>query len=272
MSKCRLNIRLNLSFVLFVFLFLILPIYLERELDDFDLFSKIVNNNDNIEFRDGDLLIISSKYLSISEGRIKKLESVKPSMQSKKLSKLYRINPKLMELIIRESDQIFGGLYGFVLTSIHGLLAPNAGIDRSNVPREYVVLYPKDPYGSIDKLRKRFFVHLGLRIGIILSDSRILPLRRGTVGVALASTGFEPIIDLKGTKDLFDNVLKYTSQNIADGFASLGTMIMGESNRSTPVILIRDAEIKMTDNALSYHDLGIESKFDIYIRGLAKGI
>ncbi len=250
---------------------LVLPIYLERELDDFDLFNKIINNKDNVTYRDGDLLIISSKYLSISEGRIKKLKSVKPSIQSKKLSKLYRISPKLMELIIRESDQIFGGLYGFVLTSIHGILAPNAGIDRSNVPREYVVVYPKDPYGSIDRLRKKFFVHLGLRIGIILSDSRILPMRRGTVGVALASTGFEPIIDLKGTKDLFDNVLKYTSQNMVDGFASLGTMIMGESNRSTPVILIRDTGIKMTDKIVSYHTLGIESKFDIYVRGLGKG-
>ncbi|MDQ4072837.1 MAG: coenzyme F420-0:L-glutamate ligase [Thermoproteota archaeon] len=248
-----------------------MPIYLERELNDFDLFNKIINNKDKITFRDGDLLIISSKYLSISEGRVKKLKSVKPSMQSKKLSKLYRINPEFMELIIRESDQIFGGLYGFVLTSIHGILAPNAGIDRSNVPRGYVVLYPKDPYGSIDKLRKRFFVHLGLRIGIILSDSRILPMRKGTVGVALASTGFEPVIDLKGTKDLFDNVLKYTSQNIADGFASLGTMIMGESNRSTPVILIRDAEITITDKVASYRTLGIEGKFDIYIRGLGEG-
>jgi coenzyme F420-0:L-glutamate ligase len=214
-------------------------------------------------------LIISSKYLSISEGRIKKLSNVKPSLESIKLSKLYHINPKLMELIVRESDEIYGGLYGFVLTAIHGILSPNAGIDKSNIPLGKVVLYPKEPYDSIDAIRKKFFVDFGTRVCIILSDSRILPMRIGTVGIALASSGFEPIVDLKGTKDLFGNVLKYTSQNLADSLASLGVFIMGESNKSTPVILIRDIELKLIDKKITYSSMGIESKFDIYIRGLS---
>jgi F420-0:gamma-glutamyl ligase len=174
-----------------------------------------------------------------------------------------------MELIVRESDEIYGGLYGFVLTAIHGILSPNAGIDKSNIPVGKVVLYPKQPYESIDILRKKFFVDFGIRICIILSDSRILPMRIGTVGIALASSGFEPIVDLKGTKDLFGNVLKYTSQNLADSLASLGVFIMGESNRSTPVILIRDIELKLIDKKITYSSMGIESKFDIYVRGLS---
>ena len=247
----------------------IIPLRLERESKSFNLYDKLLKNKNNVKFQNGDLLIISSKYLSISEGRIKKLDEVNPSSDSIKLSKLYHINPKLMELIIRESDRIFGGLYGFVLTEIHGILSPNAGIDKSNIPSGKVVLYPKDPYHSIEIIRKKFFIDLEIRVGIILSDSRILPMRIGTVGIALACTGFEPIIDLKGTKDLFGNVLKFTSQNIADCFASLGILIMGESNKSTPVILIRNTDIKLSDKKLSYNSLGIESKFDIYIRGLS---
>ena len=65
-----------------------------------------------------------------------------------------------MELVIRESDEIFGGLYGFVLTTVHGILSPNAGIDKSNIPPGQVVLYPKDPYNSIEILRKKFFIDL----------------------------------------------------------------------------------------------------------------
>jgi coenzyme F420-0:L-glutamate ligase / coenzyme F420-1:gamma-L-glutamate ligase len=160
-------------------------------------------------------------------------------------------------------------LYGFVLTSIHGILSPNAGIDKSNIPSGKVVLYPKDPYNSIDILRKKFFIDYGIRICVILSDSRILPMRIGTVGIALACSGFEPIVDLKGTKDLFGNVLKFTSQNLADCFASLGVLIMGESNKSTPVIIIRGADLKLSDKKISYDSLGIESRFDIYIRGLS---
>jgi coenzyme F420-0:L-glutamate ligase / coenzyme F420-1:gamma-L-glutamate ligase len=130
-------------------------------------------------------------------------------------------------------------------------------------------LYPKDPYNSIDILRKKFFIDYGIRICVILSDSRILPMRIGTVGIALACSGFEPIVDLKGTKDLFGNVLRFTSQNLADCFASLGVLIMGESNKSTPVIIIRGADLKLSDKKISYDSLGIESKFDIYIRGLS---
>ncbi len=247
----------------------IIPLNLDIESKNFNLYDKLIDNKNNIRFQNGDLLIISSKYLSISEGRIKKLEEVKPSIESVRLSKLYHINPKLMELIVRESDEIFGGLYGFVLTTVHGLLSPNAGIDKSNIPTGKVVLYPKDPYHSIEILRKKFFIDFGIRICIILSDSRILPMRIGTVGIALACSGFEPIIDLKGTKDLFGNVLKFTSQNLADSLASLGVLIMGESNKSTPVILIRDADLKLSDRKISYTSLGIESKFDIYIRGLS---
>jgi coenzyme F420-0:L-glutamate ligase / coenzyme F420-1:gamma-L-glutamate ligase len=246
----------------------IIPLDLDKESSSFNLYDKIICNRNSIRFKEGDLLIISSKYLSISEGRIKKLENVKPCNKSLKLSKKYHINAKLMELILRESDEIFGGMYGFVLTSVHGLLSPNAGIDKSNIPAGMVVLYPKDPYTSIENLRQKFFIDQGIRICIILSDSRILPMRIGTTGIALACSGFEPIIDFKGTKDLFGNVLKYTSQNIADCLASLGVFIMGESNKSTPVILIRDANLKLCDRKISRNLLGIESKFDIYIRGL----
>ena len=247
----------------------IIPLKLDIESENFNLYDKLLDNKNDIKFQNGDLLIISSKYLSISEGRIKKLEDVQPSIESVKLSKLYHINSKLMELIVRESDEIFGGLYGFVLTTVHGILSPNAGIDKSNIPSGKVVLYPKDPYHSIEILRNKFFIDFGIRISFILSDSRILPMRIGTVGIALACSGFEPIIDLKGTKDLFGNVLKFTSQNLADCLASLGVLIMGESNRSTPVILIRDTDLKLSDKKISYNSLGIESKFDIYIRGLS---
>jgi len=247
----------------------IIPIHLDRESSRFDIYEKIIKNREEISIQNFDILVISSKYLSIGEGRIKKLSDVKPSQDAIMMAQKYHIDSKIMELIIRESDEIFGGLYGFVLTSVHKILAPNAGIDKSNVPKDHVVLYPKNPYESLETLRKKFLVNSGKRIGIVLSDSRILPMRKGTTGVALACSGFEPVIDLRGTKDLFGNVLKYTSQNIADCLASIGTMLMGESDASTPVIVLRGFNIKFTNRPISSELLGIESKYDLYIRGLA---
>lgn len=250
----------------------IIPIHLEKESSRFDIYDKITKNTQDITIENCDILVISSKYLSISEGRIKKLDDVIPSQNAIQMAKKFHINPKMMELIIRESDEIFGGLYGFVLTSVHKILAPNAGIDKSNVPKDHVVLYPKHPYESIENLRNKFLINSGKKIGIVLSDSRILPMRKGTVGVALACSGFEPVIDLKGTKDLFGNVLKYTSQNVADCLASIGTLVMGESDASTPVIILRGLKIKFTNKPISSESLAIESKFDIYIRGLSQKI
>ncbi len=250
----------------------IIPIHLEKESSRFDIYDKITKNTQDITIENYDILVISSKYLSISEGRIKKLDNVIPSQNAIQMAKKFHINPKMMELIIRESDEIFGGLHGFVLTSVHKILAPNAGIDKSNVPKEHVVLYPKHPYESIENLRNKFLINSGKKIGIVLSDSRILPMRKGTVGVALACSGFEPVIDLKGTKDLFGNVLKYTSQNVADCLASIGTLVMGESDASTPVIILRGLKIKFTNKPISGESLAIESKFDIYIRGLSQKI
>lgn len=247
----------------------IIPIHLDRESSRFDIYDKIIKNKEEITIQDFDILVISSKYLSIGEGRIKKLSDVNPSEEAILMGKKYHIKPEMMELIIRESDEIFGGLYGFVLTSVQKILAPNAGIDKSNVPKGHVVLYPKNPYESLETLRNKFLISSGKRIGIVLSDSRILPMRKGTTGVALACSGFEPIIDLKGTTDLFGNVLKYTSQNIADCLASIGTMVMGESDASTPVIILRGFKIKFTNHPISSESLGIESKFDIYVRGLS---
>lgn len=247
----------------------IIPIHLDRESSRFDIYDKIIKNKEEITIQDFDILVISSKYLSIGEGRIKKLSDVNPSEEAILMGEKYHINPEMMELIIRESDEIFGGLYGFVLTSVQKILAPNAGIDKSNVPKGHVVLYPKNPYESLETLRNKFLISSGKRIGIVLSDSRILPMRKGTTGVALACSGFEPIIDLKGTTDLFGNVLKYTSQNIADCLASIGTMVMGESDASTPVIILRGFKIKFTNHPISSESLGIESKFDIYVRGLS---
>jgi len=242
---------------------------LEKQFSEFDIFEAILSNKNGITIEDHDILVISSKFLSISEGRVKKLNSIIPSPYAIKKAGEYHMNPKIMELILREADEVYGGLYGFVLSSIHKILAPNAGIDKSNIPNGKVVLYPKYPLESIETLRNKFLVNLRKRVGIILSDSRILPMRKGTVGIALATCGINPVVDLRGSKDLFGNTLKFTSQNIADCLASVGTMVMGESDASTPVVILRGFDIKLTNTQKPSDSLAIDRKFDIYIRGLS---
>jgi len=121
----------------------------------FDLYNeikKLVEEND-IPIRHGDVLVISSKYVSNSQGRMLDYDSIKPSQKANELSKKFSINDKLSEAIIRESDIIFGGVSGFIITSSDNIMAPNAGIDKSNSQGK-LILYPYDPYLIAEQIKQ----------------------------------------------------------------------------------------------------------------------
>jgi coenzyme F420-0:L-glutamate ligase len=189
--------------------------------------------------KDGDVLVISSKFVAVSEGRVVKLAAVSPGDRAKKLGKKYRMNPRLCELVLRESDEVMGGIPGFLLTSKDGLLTPNAGIDKSNARHGMVVLYPRRPAVSAWRIREALKFSVGVRVGVIICDSRLSPTRRGTTGVAVAASGIEAVLDMRGRADLFGNVLKVTSQGVADDLSSAAEILMGESDESVPIVHVR---------------------------------
>ena len=230
----------------------------------FDLFEVLKS-----DFRDGDIVVVSSKFVAMSEGRVAKLDLVVPTIEAKRLAKKYRMEERLAQLVIDESDEIVGGISGFALAMRKGMIAPNAGIDKTNVPRGSVILYPKDPFASAEALRKRF-LEGGAKVGIVLADSRLMPTRRGTTGVAIACAGFEPIEDERGKKDLFGNRLRVTFRGVADGLATMGVAVMGESAESTPAAVVRGFEVTWTDRRLSWRDMAVPAKIDIYLQGLRR--
>ena len=155
----------------------------------FDLYAeikKLVKEN-GILFKEGDILVISSKYVSNSQGRVLNHGKIKPSEKANELSKKFSINNELSEVIIRESDFIFGGVSGFVIASTDNIMAPNAGIDKSNSQNE-LILYPHNPYIVAEQIKRKFFLDYGIHVGIIIVDSRLMPARVGTIGIAVSYT------------------------------------------------------------------------------------
>lgn len=215
-----------------------MPIRTPRKSSPFNL-GDVVDASVGSVLQDGDILVVSSKFISVSEGRVVALKTVVPSDYASTVSKRLNISPELCELVIRESDDVIGGVSGFMLTLKEGLLTPNAGIDKSNVEHGKVVLYPRNPLESAAALVEEMRFRRGVEIGVVVSDSRLMPTRRGTVGVALAASGMDAIVDLRGKPDLFGNVLKVTSQAVADDLCSGAQVIMGEANESTPIVLVR---------------------------------
>lgn len=232
----------------------------------FNLFDTIISSK--CKFKDDDVLVLSSKFVAMSEGSILDLRTIRPSSNAKKLAKTYQMEPTFVEVVMRESDVIFGGLPGFLLTIKNGILAPNAGIDRSNIPSHKIICLPFDPFLSAENLRLEFLVRSGIKVGIVISDSRLMPTRIGTTGVAIACSGIEPVEDQRGKKDLFGHIMKYTLKATADSLATIGTFVMGESNESVPLVVIRGSNVSFTDRKLSWKDFAIDYQTDLYFRGI----
>lgn len=247
----------------------LIPIRTEIRREPFDLFETITTSIENIkeQVNDGDILVISSKFIAMSQGAIVKLDSIKPSEKALQIAIKFNMDPRLAELVLQESDYTFNGIEGFLLTVKDGVMAPNAGIDKSNVPEGYVILHPRDPFNVAETLKENF-AKLEKRTGIVIVDSRLMPTRTGTVGIAIGVAGFEPVEDLRGKKDLFGNTLKVTLKATADSIATAANMIMGESNESIPLVIVRNLNVKMSDRKFSWKDLAISHDQCIYVRGL----
>jgi coenzyme F420-0:L-glutamate ligase len=218
---------------------------------------------------DGDVLVISSKFVAISEGRVVKLDSVRAGTRAKELAARNRMDERLCELVLRESDEIVGGIPGFLLATKDGLLTPNAGIDKSNVRHGNVVLYPRRPALSAWRIREALKFSRGVSVGVVICDSRLSPTRRGTTGVTVASSGIEAVLDMRGRKDLFGNVLKVTSQSVADDLSSAAEILMGESDEATPIVLVRGLSRRLLGN-IEYggRRFSIPMDEDVYLRSL----
>lgn len=248
-----------------------IPIHVKVKKERFDLFRTILDevekNGERLE--DGDILVISSKFVAMSEGRIVRLSDVIPSPEAEDLASKIHMPSNLAELILREADLVFAGLPGFALTIKDGVFTPNAGIDRSNVQEGWAVLYPRSSFRKAEILRRRILLETGKKIGIIITDSRLLPLRSGTTGIAIGVAGFNPIKDERGRKDLFNNVLRVTLRALADDISAGAQLIMGEANEGIPIVIVRNTGIKLHDKPIDYEHMIVNCYECIYVRGLA---
>ncbi|MFN8529516.1 MAG: coenzyme F420-0:L-glutamate ligase [Anaerolineae bacterium] len=220
----------------------------------------------------GDVLAISSKYTAISEGRIIKLDSIRVTDDAKKLAQRYQMNEIMAQLVLQEADHIFGGIPGFLLTQKDGIISPNAGIDRSNIPHGFAVLFPEKPYASAARIRAALLERTGARVGVILTDSWLMPGRAGTTGVALATSGFQPLADERGKPDLFGNPMLVTRRSITDQLVAAAELVMGERDEATPFAIVRGANVTLTDEWIDQRDVMINWTECIYVQSLTAGL
>lgn len=197
-----------------------------------------------LTFQDGDILVIAQKIVSISEGRLVDLKTVTPSTQAVELAERSEKDPRIVELILRESKSVLRSRPGTIIVEHHlGFVCANAGIDQSNVKKEndgdWVLLLPLNPDETAANIRRRLEKISDARLGVLIIDSHGRAWRLGTAGVAIGLSGLPGLVDLRGEKDLFGYQLRISEVGAADELASAASLLMGQAAESKPVILVR---------------------------------
>jgi coenzyme F420-0:L-glutamate ligase/coenzyme F420-1:gamma-L-glutamate ligase len=212
---------------------------IEQGADLVDQLMKSAGDSPCQGLQDGDIVVIAESVVAMAEGSITCLEEVIPSEEARILALKYRMDPRLVEVVLQESDQVVGGIPGFLLSMKNGTLLPNAGVDQSNAPPGCVVLLPRNPDASAAGIQQEVRKTHGLRIGVIIADSRTHAMRLGCAGVGIGCAGIDAVIDERGKKDLFGRELHVTQRAVADCIASAAELLMGEADESVPMAVVR---------------------------------
>jgi coenzyme F420-0:L-glutamate ligase len=196
---------------------------------------------------DGDILVIAESPVATAEGRTVALDTVIPSQRAVELGGRYGMDPRLVEVVLGESEAVVGGVKGFLLTLQQGTLLPNAGVDLSNTPQGTALPLPRDPNGSAVRIRKAIEEKTGARVGVIIADSRTHAMRLGCASVAIGCAGIRAVIDERGRTDLYGRVLEVTQRAVADNIASAAVLVMGEADESIPCAIVRGLGLPIVD-------------------------
>jgi coenzyme F420-0:L-glutamate ligase/coenzyme F420-1:gamma-L-glutamate ligase len=192
-----------------------------------------------VTLQDDDVLVVTQKAVSKSEGRFVNLDDVEPSALAVEMATPWDKDPRHVEVVLRETKRIVKMDRGVIIVETrHGLVCANAGVDASNVPGGQLMLLPEDPDASARRIRDSLRRETGADVAVIISDTFGRPWRAGYTEVAIGVAGMLPIIDYVGQLDTHGRELRATWICVADELASSAELVTGKVNR-VPAALIR---------------------------------
>ena len=190
----------------------------------------------------GDVLVVAQKIVSKAEGRMVRLSDVVPSARATELAGVVGKDPRLLEIMLRESREVLRATRGvFIVEHRLGFIMASAGVDQSNVPGgdEAALLLPQDPDGSARRLCEELTRAGGAEVAIVINDSFGRAWRSGVTGVALGVAGMPALVDLRGRPDRGGRAMRVTQVAAADELAAAASLIMGQAEEGLPAVLAR---------------------------------
>lgn len=209
-----------------------------------DLFNFITNYFRRL--KEESIVVVTSKIVALSERRT---AFIKNALEKEKL--------------IRAESEFAVPTKYVLLTVKDGMVMASAGIDESNANGKLILL-PRDSFKSARLLRKALQRRYGVKhLGVLITDSRTIPLRAGVTGVALGYAGFRGVKDYRGTPDIFGRKLKFSRTDVADSLAAAAVLVMGEGNEQQPLALIEKTSVEFCDKT-HRQELRIDIRDDMY--------
>ncbi len=199
-----------------------------------------------ITLKDKDILVVTQKIVSKAEDRYVNLDDIAPSSAAQRLAAICEKDPRLVEVILRESREVLRCQKDILITEHElGFVCANAGVDHSNVRGKgnetgiWYLLLPEDPDRSARSIQTYFQSQMGVNIGVLIIDSHGRAWRQGIVGISIGTAGVPELVDMRGKKDLFGYALRITQVGAADELAAAASLLMGQSDECLPVVHVR---------------------------------
>jgi coenzyme F420-0:L-glutamate ligase/coenzyme F420-1:gamma-L-glutamate ligase len=209
---------------------------------------KAIDDN-QIEIQSNDIVLVTHKIVSKAEGRIVDLARVKPSTKAIRMAKEHDKDPRVMELILKESTQILRAKNGIIISETkHGFVCANAGVDQSNVEDGMAVLLPVAPDESASRIQDTIKKKIGKEIAVIITDTFGRTFRNGQTNVAIGIAGINPLKSYVGTYDMYGRKLRVTEIAVADEIASAAELVMGKAE-GIPVAIVRGYSFEKASRA-----------------------
>ncbi len=219
--------------------------------------------------KDGDILVLAQKIVSKAEGRLVNLISVKPSKRAIELAEFLGKRPELVEMILQESNEVLRTRPGTIIVEHKsGFVCANAGIDHSNVKgpwgddEDWILLLPEDSNRSADAIRAGLEALSGKNLGVMIIDSYGRAWRNGIVGACIGLSGLPALVDMRGKTDMYNYQMRVTVIAAADELAAGASLMMGQTDEATPVVLVRGFPYALRESNAS--ELVRDKKFDMF--------
>ncbi len=230
----------------------IVPIKINKEITRGDDLTKLIlSSYSKSKFKDDDILIISQKIISKQEGRTVDLSLVIPSNLALGIAAEYKKDPKLVEVILSESNRIVRMENEVIITETkNGFICANSGVDESNTEDGYVTMLPLDSDKSAQNIKQEILKKTGKNIAVLITDTFGRPFRMGQTNCAIGVSGIDSILDYKGKKDSFGKTLRVTEIAIADELCSAAELVMGKTLNS-PVAIVRNFKFQRNNGTVN---------------------